>query len=102
MTTTVRWRQQKQPACCQSETWFARYRGWTLYAGRWKWGGAWHASLHRFMGGGADMPECQQFYQTLEGAQNAAEFYAEHEHWPHEHWSAGAAKEVNRAAHQNY
>lgn len=78
----VKWRQQRVANRYERETWFARYRGWTLYAGRID-ESAWRVSLHRFIGGGADMPSCAVCYPTLEGAQNAAEFYAENNRWPH-------------------
>lgn len=80
----VRWRQQKHADYLDSETWFARYRGWTLYAGNYKQSNTWHATLHRFTDDGmADNPRCHETYGSLEGAQNAAEFYAEHERFPH-------------------
>lgn len=78
---TVKWRQQRAPAYADLETWFARYRGWTLYAGRIAMG--WRATLHRFRDGTADSPRCTELYPTLEGAQNAAEFYAESGRFPH-------------------
>lgn len=83
----VKWRQQRNAEYGDRVTWFARYRGWSLYVGKRWFGGttglAFHAHLHRFNGGGADQPRCEQLYPTLEGAQNAAEFYAENSCWPH-------------------
>lgn len=76
----VKWR-RAAPAYGTTDTWFSRYRGWTMYASRYPLG--WRASLHRFIGGGADQPRCDELYGTLEGAQNAAEFYAENGRWPH-------------------
>ena len=89
----VTWREQRHPSYGARETWFARYRRWTLYADRFGQSCAqghglppvWRASLHRFRADGtADMPQCEQVYPTREGAQNAAEFYAERGRFPHE------------------
>lgn len=80
----VRWRQQKHNEWYESETWFAQYRGWTLYVGKLIKTGEWRARLHRFTTDGmADAPSCERRYATLEGAQNAAEFYAENGRFPH-------------------
>lgn len=85
----VKWREQRHPTYGARETWFARYLGWTLYADLLPRAGPpyrenWRASLHRFRADGtADMPQCEQVYATREGAQNAAEFYAEHGRFPH-------------------
>jgi hypothetical protein len=75
------WRMAATPQPYEEETWYARYRGWTLYAGLIC--GHWRVAAHRFVGGSADQEFCKQRYPTLEGAQNAAEFFAEHERWPH-------------------
>ena len=80
----VKWRLQKHASYLDRETWFARYRGWSLYVGNYKQSSVWHAGLHRFTADGlADQPRCEQTYGSLEGAQNAAEFYAENGRWPH-------------------
>jgi len=80
-----KWRRMTVPDYGDSETWFARYRGWSMYAGNFKHENTWHAGLHRFTDdGGALQPQCVQSYGSLEGAQNAAEFYAEHGRFPHE------------------
>lgn len=85
----VKWREQRHPSHNTRETWFARYRGWTLYADLLQLAGPpyreiWRVSLHRFRADGtADMPQCEQVYPTREGAQNAAEYYAEHGRFPH-------------------
>lgn len=85
---TVKWRHKRNSDYGDRETWFARYRGWTLYVGRVAHatpiGDVWRATLHRFTRDGmADMPACEQWYRSREGAQNAAEFYAEHNRFPH-------------------
>ena len=86
----VKWREQRHPSYGERETWFARYRGWTLYAGlilpaqTVGTPTVWRASLHRFRADGtADSPHCEQWYPTREGAQNAAEFYVEQGRFPH-------------------
>jgi hypothetical protein len=79
----VRWHQQTTASYGDAETWYARYRGWTLYAHRMKKRRVWYPSVHRFTGGGADDARSVAIYGSPEGAQNAAEFYAEHGRWPH-------------------
>lgn len=60
--------------------WVAKYRGWHLRASE-KAPGLWFVSAHQ----GNQSCACRQNYATLEGAQNAAEFYAEQLRWPHEY-----------------
>jgi hypothetical protein len=84
----IRWRLPKEPDANGCVVWCARYLGWRLYVGE-KLPSTWFISLHR----PGKSAACRQLYPTLEGAQNAAEFYAEQGRWPHDKQSApnGAA-----------
>ena len=82
-TRPANWRRLKTPAWGSSETWFARYRGWSLYAKCSKLDGRWVVSLHQFTrDGGARQPQCRVVHATLGAAQHVAEYYAEQGKWP--------------------